>query len=294
MKINKIRLWGPFGLLMLIFFYDVYAKPQISIITSVFNGDQFIKSFLQDITQQTIFNKCELILINANSPGNEYSIIKKFMKKYPNISYIKLKQDPGLYGVWNIGIKMAKGNFITNANLDDRLAPNCYQAHLNFLLANPQIDLVYSDEYITNQPNETFEKNTANRVSVYSEFSKQNMITCLPNAHPMWRKTIHDKYGYFDETFRSVGDWEFWLRAVSKGAQFLKLHAVLGLFYYNPKGLSFGLTDKRYFELIEICERYKKMFNLSHLSGPEVLNFASQVWQTQTKEIYSTRQNIDC
>jgi glycosyltransferase involved in cell wall biosynthesis len=279
---------------MLIFFYDVYAKPQISIITSVFNGDQFIKSFLQDITQQTIFNKCELILINANSPGNEYSIIKKFMKKYPNISYIKLKQDPGLYGVWNIGIKMAKGNFITNANLDDRLAPNCYQAHLNFLLANPQIDLVYSDEYITNQPNETFEKNTANRVSVYSEFSKQNMITCLPNAHPMWRKTIHDKYGYFDETFRSVGDWEFWLRAVSKGAQFLKLHAVLGLFYYNPKGLSFGLTDKRYFELIEICERYKKMFNLSHLSGPEVLNFASQVWQTQTKEIYSTRQNIDC
>ena len=58
--------------------------PKISIITSVYNGDEFIESFLEDITEQTIFkDKCELIMVNANSPGNEGEIINKYIEKYP-------------------------------------------------------------------------------------------------------------------------------------------------------------------------------------------------------------------
>ena len=42
------------------------------------DADEFIEPYLEDITRQTIFkDKCELILINANSPGNEEPIIKK-------------------------------------------------------------------------------------------------------------------------------------------------------------------------------------------------------------------------
>src|ERR1700728_4223701 len=95
-------------------------KPRVSIITSVWNGDEYIESFLADITQQTIFPACELIMINANSPGNEAPVIKKYMEKYPNIVYTRLEKDPGLYGVWNLAIKMASADLLTNANLDDR------------------------------------------------------------------------------------------------------------------------------------------------------------------------------
>ena len=57
--------------------------PKISLITSVFDGDEFIQGFLEDITRQTIFkDKCELVLVNANSPGNEEEVIKKYMEKY--------------------------------------------------------------------------------------------------------------------------------------------------------------------------------------------------------------------
>src|SRR3990167_11330890 len=94
--------------------------PPISIITSVYNGGQFINGFMEDITQQTIFDQCELIMINANSPGNEEAVIKKYMQKYPNIIYKKLDKDPGLYAVWTLAIQMAQGEYITNANLDDR------------------------------------------------------------------------------------------------------------------------------------------------------------------------------
>jgi glycosyltransferase involved in cell wall biosynthesis len=216
--------------------------PKISIITSIYDGDEFIKPFLEDITSQTIFEeKCELILINANSPGNEEETINEYVKMYPdNIVYKKLDKDPGIYGVWNIAAKMATGEYLTNANLDDRKAPNSLERHAKELYANPDIDLAYADMLITDEPNETFaENNSNNRKYNFPDFSLDNLkMVNMPHASPMWRKSYHEKYGYFDEKFRSAGDWEMWLRGASQGSVFKKIHEVLGLYYFNPEGIS--------------------------------------------------------
>ena len=67
-------------------------------------------------------------------------------EKYPdNIVYHKLEEDPGIYGVWNMGVEMATGEFLTNANLDDRKAPHALEAHARALYADPTVDLVYGD-----------------------------------------------------------------------------------------------------------------------------------------------------
>ena len=60
----------------------------------------------------------------------------------------------------------------------------------------------------------------------------------MPHASPMWRKSYHEKYGYFDEKYRSSGDWEMWLRGASQGSKFKKIYEVLGLYYFNPTGIS--------------------------------------------------------
>ena len=44
--------------------------PKISIITSIYKGEKFIKHFFEDIAKQTIFKECELILINALNISN--------------------------------------------------------------------------------------------------------------------------------------------------------------------------------------------------------------------------------
>src|SRR5690242_11897465 len=107
-----------FWLLMFIFVTNLYANPRVSIITSLFKGDLFIESFMREIVKQTIFDQCELIIINANSPGNEEPAIFPYVEKHPNIVYLKLKEDPGIYGVWNMAIEMAQSNYIINANVD--------------------------------------------------------------------------------------------------------------------------------------------------------------------------------
>jgi GT2 family glycosyltransferase len=212
--------------------------PRISIITSLYKGDEFIAGFLSDITRQTIFDQCELIIINANSPGDEEPIINAYREKFPNIVYKRLDYDPGLYGVWNMAIAMARGEFITNANVDDRRNPLSLAMHLQALEENLHVDLVYSDFYVTFKPNETFDSNTHQYAIMPDEFSPNVLYKCITGPQPMWRKSAHTKYGYFDETFASAGDFEMWNRAVSQGAKFKKVPGLSGLFYYNPKGLS--------------------------------------------------------
>lgn len=213
--------------------------PRVSMITSVYKGDEFIEGFLADAVRQSIFNESELILINANSPENEEPIIKEYMQKYPNIIYVRLEKDPGLYAVWNMGIKMAKAPLVTNANLDDRRNPKALEEHVKYLEEHPEIDLAYSNYLLTYAPNETFEKNTYTWVVQANDFTPAAMRLCQPGPQPTWRKSMHEKYGYFDESFSSAGDWDMWCKAVSQGAVYKKIpDLVTGLIYYNPKGLS--------------------------------------------------------
>jgi len=234
-------------------------KPIISVITSLYKGEEFIEEFLQDITRQTIFDKCELIIINANSPENEEPIIKKYMKHYPNIRYRKLDFDPGIYGVWNMAVHMAQGEFLTNANVDDRFSPNLYEKHLDMLLKHPEVDLVYSDFLETQKPHETFECNTATHRSRWPEYYPGLIRKCNPpHCFPMWRKSIHEKCGYFDAHYKNAGDWDMWLRAETAGSIFKKVDGIHCLYYRNPTGLSSDDTRMRqiYGEIVEIRNKY--------------------------------------
>lgn len=213
-------------------------KPRVSVITSVYNGDEFIEGFLKDILRQTIFHECEFIIINANSPGNEESIIQQYAAQYPNIIYERLAVDPGVYGVWNYAIKKARADFISNSNIDDRRNPESLEMHAKALEEDPNVDLVYAAVYVSLKANEAFENNSCYWVIDPQDFSPQIMNLCLPGPLPMWRKSVHEKYGFFDESFFSSGDFEFWNRLVSHGVKFKKIPGIAGIYYQNPQGIS--------------------------------------------------------
>ncbi len=251
---------------LLFFFLLCFSKePRVSIITSVYKADQFIEGFLEDITRQTIFDQCELILINAASPGNEEHIIQKYCARYPNIMYRKLEYDPGLYAVWNLGVLLARAPYLTNANTDDRLRSDCYEKHVKALDDHAEIGLVYSDFYVTYYPNETFDKFRCHHVRTMPAFTPQEILNQpLPNNHPMWRRSLHQQYGLFDESFAYSGDWEMWARLVAFGVKFIKVPGVLSLYYYNPTGLSTNKIKKAAIDVedAKVKEWYAKKIRL--------------------------------
>lgn len=220
---------------------DTKDLPLVSLFASVYNADEFIEQYLEDITRQTIFKeKCELILVNPNSPGNEETVIKQYMEKFPNIKYFKLDSDPGVYDTWNFALKQCSGEFVSNANLDDRKAPWSVEKHAKSLFANKDVDLVYADSFILHEANKRWE-DTDLKTQKYNfeQFSLESMLRGNPpHNNPMWRKSLHEKYGWFDQKYKSAGDWDFWLKCAFEGSKFLKINEVLGVYYHNPKGVS--------------------------------------------------------
>jgi glycosyltransferase involved in cell wall biosynthesis len=249
-------------LLIVVFVNNLWANPRVSIITSLFKGDDFIESFMHEIVQQTIFDQCELIIINANSPGNEEEVIVPYVERYSNIMYIRLEQDPGIYGVWNMAIKMAHGEYIVNANVDDGFSYDALEKYVKILDENPDIDLVYSDFYLTETFVQSFYSLNLNTVKVCyrPNFSLRALsIVCLPNCHPMWRTSMHEKSGYFDETYFSAGDYEMWIRAALQGSKFKRIPEILGFFYHDPNiPKNVGHHWPR--EIQRIYEDYKEFF----------------------------------
>lgn len=247
--------------------FNLDELPKISIYTSVFDGADIIEGFLEDITNQTIFtDKCELILIHPKtSPGfiEEKKIIKDYLKKFDNIVYKPLKDDPGTYACWNLGVKASTGAYLTNANLDDRKARNSIERYAKELFTNPDVDVVYADSLITNALNETFDVNTSNgRKYTFPEFSFKNlkMVNVLHQC-PLYRRELHDKHGMFEEKYRSASDWEFWLRCASKGTQMKKINEILNIYCFNPKGISTNPENFKWKreEEKEIYTKYKDL-----------------------------------
>ena len=219
---------------------------KVTILTSLFKAEQYLGGFLDDITQQTIFNDCELFLLNGNSPEDEESVVAPYLEKFDNIRYIRLTQDPGIYGCWNYMIKNSESEYITNANVDDKLFPECLEKHVNLLDSKTIIDVAYCANFISFSK-DTDHTNINNiipgsnlKVFPTAEYSFELLKKSnLPHNHPVWRRSLHDRFGYFEEEkYVSGSDWEFWLRCGSKGAKMELIKEVLGIYFQNPEGMS--------------------------------------------------------
>ena len=84
----------------------------------------------------------------------------------------------------------------------------------------------------------------------------------MPHNNPMWRASVHETCGEFNDKYRSAGDWEFWLRAASKGSKFKKIDDILGLYYFNPDGISTN-PDNFEWKMEEEQEIYNKYKDLT-------------------------------
>ena len=55
---------------------------------------------------------------------------------------------------------------------------------------------------------------------------------------PVWKKSIHDRFGYFDPSYKTAADSDMWIRAAKAGAKIKMIKDLVGIYYDNPKGRS--------------------------------------------------------
>ncbi|MCC3437710.1 glycosyltransferase [Microcoleus sp. PH2017_05_CCC_O_A] len=230
---------------------------QVSAIVSTYNSEKFIKDCLQDLIDQTLYKKglLEIIVIDSASEQNEQEIVREFQKTYPNIVYDRTSERESLYASWNKAIKMSRGAYLTSANTDDTHRPDALEVMANYLDRHSQTSLVYADQLITTTANDTWATTKANQHWNWPSFDYSELERrCILGPQPMWRKSLHEKYGYFRSELTSAGDYEFWLR-IGKTENIVRLPEILGLYYDNKQGLEHASPTSQQ-ETHRILEEY--------------------------------------
>lgn len=240
----------------------------ISFILSVYNGEEFIQEFFNNILSLFHFNECELIIVDANSSDNTEAVCKMYAKNYRNISYFKSQKKITIYEAWNIAIKMAKFDLVCNANVDDRKVKNFICQISQESSRNEKPTVYYSDFIEHSQLDKKIVRVPfVNKYSIF-EFNS-------PHASPVWDKKIHEMHGFFDENLISIADWVFWTKLVWNEVKFIKISQPLYTYYNNPQGVSSkfnsaGLLEQWTFfsaysrEIIKICREIDMKLSDKH------------------------------
>lgn len=223
---------------------------KVSAILSVYNGGDLLAHRLTNLIKQDLFRDgaLEVVCVNAGNSIQDANTLTEYSRTYDNIRVYDTLRDP-LYHSWNIGIQHARGEYITNANADDRLAPFATRKLAEAL--DNGADVAYGSCYCTVTRNaewsgewDFFLDDPINyhdgKVPFGHEpFDPDRLARqCFIGPFPMWRKALHDRVGYFDSAFAIAGDYEMWLRFAAHGATFQNIPLYLGLFYFADTQLS--------------------------------------------------------
>jgi glycosyltransferase involved in cell wall biosynthesis len=231
----------------------------VSALCSLYRGGDFIEQFMDNITSQSCFRDyAELVIVDADSPEDEYETIKRYLAKFKNINYLRMNYRIGIYDAWNVAAKAARGEYLTNTNLDDLRRRDSLEIQAGVLDNLPFVDVVYQDLYYSFDPRLPFEQVAAfGHETTLPPITAHNMIRFnSPHNAPMWRKSLHDELGWFDTRYRSAGDHEFWMRCLAAGKRFYKTNDPHVVYYQNPKGLSTRPDTRGVVEAMDIHKTY--------------------------------------
>lgn len=108
-----------------------------SIIIPVYNTSKFLNKCIKSAINQD-YDNIEIIIVNDGSTDDSLDIIKKYTKKYKNITLIDQK-NKGLSVARNEGIKKATGDYFLLLDSDDFIEYNLVSTLNNYVKEKPDL-----------------------------------------------------------------------------------------------------------------------------------------------------------
>jgi glycosyltransferase involved in cell wall biosynthesis len=121
------------------------SKPMLSIVTVVYNSEQYLERTILSVLNQT-FKDVEHIIVDGNSKDKTLDIIHQYNNQ---IAYWKSEPDKGIYDAMNKAQNFATGNYIMFLNSGDEFCDN--NVLENIFKINTTSDVYYGDTIITDE-----------------------------------------------------------------------------------------------------------------------------------------------
>lgn len=214
-------------------------KPLVSVIIPTYNHALYIVKAIESVLKQN-YQPIEIVVVNDGSTDNTKEILSPYLSK---IKYI-YQSNNGLSAARNTGIKNATGEYIALLDADDKWLPKKLTKQMGLFLKNPKLDLVYSDIY------QSFD----GKIHPLTYWQRNKIKPCLGGQNcliqlfkvnfipggisAMFKKNMTNKIGLFNENLKAAEDYDYWLRAVSKGVVINYINEPLAIYRMHEAQMS--------------------------------------------------------
>jgi glycosyltransferase involved in cell wall biosynthesis len=175
--------------------------PKLSIITINFNDDKGLETTIKSVIQQN-YSNYEFIIIDGNSTDNSKVVIDTYKSHF---TYWVSEDDTGIYNAMNKGIKQAKGDYLLFLNSGDSLIDNPnILAEIDALLKD---DIIAFDCLLERNGNQVGKRTHTENPSLFYIYKHG-----FKHQSTFIKRTLFDIFGFYDESYKISGDYEFWIR----------------------------------------------------------------------------------
>tara|TARA_B100000900_G_scaffold409783_1_gene426324 strand:+ start:1777 stop:2553 length:777 start_codon:yes stop_codon:yes gene_type:complete len=201
---------------------------KVSTITPCYNMSKYMKGFLDNLSTQT-HKDLEIVLDHNDPSDEEVKMVEEYNEQYDNILHIKVEGVDPIGTSMNRCIEYATGDYLCIWNVDDLRTSDSIEEMAKALDENPDVDFVYG--------NYTIVPNFGGTQGQYvDETGREDELTTgmILGPYFMFRKSILEKSGVFDEQLVQGADYDLALRLAFNGKG---LHLPINLGYYLNEGL---------------------------------------------------------
>ncbi len=176
---------------------------RLSVITVNLNNARGLRKTLQSVITQSWSDR-EIIVIDGGSSDESLAVIEEFRS---HLSFVHSGKDAGVYDAQNKGIALASGEYCLFLNSGDYLAsPDVLSAVFS---RRRDEDILYGNMIIYYGNGKTRLGRMPRRITL-----EQMIGDTLWHPVSFIRRTLFEKYGKYDLSFRVVADYHFFLRVL--------------------------------------------------------------------------------
>ena len=187
---------------------------KISIVTATFNSGATVRDTIESVLRQT-YADFEHLIIDGGSTDNTLEIVREYEPRYHGRLRWISERDRGIYDAMNKGIAMATGDVVGILNSDDFYTRPDILKSVAEAMQDPSVDAVYGDIHYVDADN--LERTT--RYYSSASFRRWKMRLGWMPAHPSFycRRSVYERFGTFDISFKIGADFENLLRLIYVG-----------------------------------------------------------------------------
>ena len=185
-------------------------SPLVSIITPLYNAENYITATIESIQNQTYAN-WEHIIVNDLSTDTSLQLAEAFSKKDPRIKVVTLSRNSGAAHSRNKATELATGDYIAFLDADDLWHPQKLEKQLQFMQEN-NAAVSYTSYVHINEAGELLGK----RIKAFPKltYKKQHSNNYIGNLTGIYKAAEIGKI--IAPNIRKRQDWAVWLEAIKK------------------------------------------------------------------------------